>query len=586
MNERAPNRKAPTLILCIFIAAAALVAFSEVQNHDFVNYDDYRYVVENEHVNAGLTSAGLLWAFTNTEAGFWHPLTWLSHMADCELYGLNPKGHHMSSLVLHIINSIVLFLALNGMTRRTWRSGYVALLFALHPLHVESVAWVSQRKDLLSTFFWVAAMWGYGRYAVRPSLPWYLLCLLLFLLGLMAKPMLVTFPFVLLLLDYWPLRRTPFTTLHPASVPEGVAVPRVSLAWLLREKIPFLILGCAFAALAFWAEKSIGALPSLSAFSLEQRISNAMISYVAYVQKTFWPLHLSVLYPLPQVFPFYRVAACFLLLAVVCGTVVLAARKRPYLFTGWFWYMGTLVPVIGLVQIGSHAMADRYTYVPLIGLFLILAWGVPELVRRLGAERSVLRPVAAAVIVLLGLSTWQQVRHWKDSITLFTSALEATQDNFLAHKNLGFILVLRGRYQEAEHHYREALRIRPNYTEIHYHLANLLDILGRDEEAVHHYDWVIAANPRLERPHFNLGNIFLRQGRIKEAERHYREALKINPALNEAHNNLGLALQKEGQIREAIFHFSEALRIDPHDRKARFNLDLARQQTAQHGERE
>jgi Flp pilus assembly protein TadD len=550
----------PRLLTCLLIAGAALMAFWEVQEHEFLIYDDPRYVVENAHVRNGLTLEGTRWAFTNLEAGFWHPFTWLSHMLDSELYGLNPKGHHWTNLVLHIINSIILFLLLDRWTGKLARSGFVALLFALHPLHVESVAWISQRKDVLSTLFWFFTLWAYTRYAGGGSRRWYAVTLFGFTAGLMAKSMLVTLPFMLILLDYWPLGRT-----------NGLA-PR-SISPLLPEKVPFLALSLIFVVLTFQGEKEIGALPSLASVPFGHRVSNAVVSYASYILKMCWPRHLAVIYPLPSTFSVWQVMGGALLLAAVSVGTFLLRKKWPFLLVGWLWYVGTLLPVIGLVQIGSHAMADRYTYVPLIGPFIMVAWGIPRLLRPFNGPRRYVPPTAACA-VLLGLTmiTWVQVKHWQNSVEIFRQAVTVTPDHFLARSHLGYALALEGKNREAVEHLEEALRIRPGYVDSRYHLANALQALGQEEEAIRQYLLIIQAEPLLEKPHFHIGNAYLTIGRNREAIQHYTRALEINPGNAQTHNNLAIALGREGRMQEAHRHLSEALRLDPLGKKGLGNL--------------
>jgi hypothetical protein len=534
------------LPISLLLIALTLGVYWQVQYHDFVNYDDFRYVIENPHVRAGLTRGGLAWAFTNLEAGFWHPLTWLSHMLDCHLYGLNPKGHHLNNLLFHIANSLLLFLVLKRMTGALWRSWLVAALFALHPLHVESVAWVSERKDVLSTFFWMMTLWAYVLYVQNPRPLRYLAVNIFLALGLMAKTMVATLPFVLLLLDYWPLGRIrPGERGHgfPSKGAESVATTArgVPLFRLILEKIPLMILSALSVAVTFYAELGVGALSTLESAPMTTRIANALVSYVAYMGKTLWPRNLSALYLYAPELPGWQVAGSLAVLGVLSILVLMGARRWPYLPVGWFWYLGTFVPVIGLVKIGSHAMADRYTYIPLIGLFLVIVWGVPSLLSGWTRRRPLLGIFTGAVLAVLSLSTWFQVRYWRNSVALFEHAVRVTDRNFLAHKNLGFVLYLEGRPKQAEYHLRESLRINPGFASAHFHLANVLVLQGKDEEAVSHY----------------------------------RKALDIDPKDGQVHNNLGLALLRRGEREKALYHFSEALRLNPDDKKARQNLEIA-----------
>jgi Flp pilus assembly protein TadD len=570
------------LTVCLFLLVATAAVFWQVRSHDFLNLDDQRYVTENRHVQAGLTRDGIIWAFTTTHAEFWHPLTWLSHMLDCHLYGLNAGSHHLTNLILHIMSTILLFVVLKRMSGALWKSAFVAALFSLHPLHVESVAWVAERKDVLCTFFWMLTMWTYVRYAERPGPQRYLLVLLTFALGLMSKPMLVTLPFVLLLLDYWPLGRlklrwrdhvvrSPQTSHHTDPGAKKSAV----LA-LVLEKVPFLALAAAVSIATLFAQPSGGS----AMLPLKIRIGNAFLSYLSYIAKMLWPQELAAFYPHPAyTLQIWEVIGAAVLLICISVFVIRAVRMRPYLTVGWLWYLGTLVPVIGLVQVGSHAMADRYTYVPLIGLFLMIAWGVPEIVKRFRPATAVLPVLAGAMLSALTVCTWLQLRHWKNSSALFTHALNVTASNSLAHTNLGVALDSQGRLEEAMSHYREALRIKPHDADAHHNLGVALAKHGRLKEAMSHYREALRSRPDYADAHHNLGVALAKQGRLKEAASHYIEALRIKPDYAKAHNNLGVHLANEGRLKQAVNHYTEALRTKPDYAEAHYNLGnaLARQ---------
>jgi len=499
------------LLVCVFLAVATLAVYWQVESYEFVNYDDDDYISDNSHVQQGLTGDSIIWAFTATHVANWHPLTWLSHMLDCQLYGMNPTGHHLTNVFFHLVNTLLLFLVLEWMTGALWRSGFVAALFALHPLHVESVAWVAERKDVLSTMFWMLTMWAYLGYTKRPGVKRYLLILLFFALGLMAKPMLVTLPFVLLLLDYWPLGRIWLGQSgieHPVANQANIAAkkPRTQVFRLLLGKTPLFALAAVSSVVTFVVQKSGGAVKALEAYPFNIRITNAMVSYFRYISKAIWPQKLAILYPHPgQSLPMWHAALAGLLLVVISTVVIRAGRRCPYLPVGWLWYVGTLVPVIGLVQVGEQAMADRYTYVSLIGLFIIIAWGVPDLTAKYHYGKSALALAAASLLVALMVCSSLQVKHWKNSVTLFEHTVSVTANNPTAHYNLSLALGKKGMLQESMKHSYETLRIRPNYAD--------------------------------------------------------------------AHNNLGVALTKQGRLQEAVFHFTEALRINPEYGKARRNLD-------------
>jgi Flp pilus assembly protein TadD len=563
------------LIICLFLVVATAGVFWQVQNHDFVNYDDNLYVTENYHVQAGLTWDGIIWALTVPHACNWHPLTWLSHMLDCEIYGLNAGGHHLTSLLFHVVNALLLFLVLKRMSGALWRSAFVGALFALHPLHVESVAWVAERKDVLCTFFWLLTMWAYVLYTERPSPHRYFLVLLAFAFGLMSKPMLVTLPFVLLLLDYWPLGRFQFGYGESHAQKSMNLSYRISLPLhFVREKAPFFALAAISSVVTFLAQQSAGSLTSLDKLPLNVRIANALVSYLSYIGKMLWPQRLVVFYPHPgDMLPMWQAIGAALFLICISVLVVRVVMVRPYLAVGWLWYLGTLVPVIGLVQVGSHGMADRYTYVPLIGLFLMITWGVPDIAKRFRPAMIVLPVLGGALLSALMASTWLQVQHWKNSTALFKHAINVTANNYLAHNNLASALARQGSPQEAISHYFEALAIKPHFAEAHYNLGNALARQGSFDEAMGHYTEALRIKPDYADAHNNLGVALTRQGRGKEAIGHYTEALRIKPNFADAHNNLGVALTRQGRGREATGHYIEALRIKPEYADARRNLE-------------
>ena len=490
-------------LICFMLAIVTLAVYWQVGNSAFVNYDDPTYVTDNQDVRAGLTAESVTWAFSTTHGGNWHPLTWLSHMLDCQIYGLNPRGHHYTNLLFHILNTILLLLVLQKMTGALWKSALVAALFALHPLHVESVAWVAERKDVLSTFFWMLTVGVYVLYVENPGVKKYLLTILLFALGLMAKPMLVTLPFVLLLLDYWPLGRFQIKKLGTAQSSDGTSPKdtrnekrkspkgpakdavrskkntesgyRWSLALpLIWEKIPLFVIAVASSIVTFFAQQSGGAVRSLEALPFTVRISNALVAYISYIGKTIWPFHLAVFYPHPGMLAGWKIAGACLLLLSISFMAIRALRLYPYFTVGWLWYLGTLVPVIGLVQIGSQAMADRYTYVPLIGIFIIIAWGIFDLAAGWRYRKEGVAVVSASLLLILMVMTWFQLQHWSNSITLFKHAINVTENNLTAHYNLGLALVKNARMDEAIDHFTRALQINPDNANSHKNLGNAM----------------------------------------------------------------------------------------------------------------
>ena len=583
INVPSSARPATRLGISLFLLVAVLAVFWPLQDHGFVNFDDSTYICNNSQVRNGLTWHGLVWAVTTTHANFWHPLTWLSHMLDCELYGLNPAGHHLTNLLVHMANALLLFLVFHRMTHAVWKSAFVAALFALHPLHVESVAWASERKDVLSTLFWILTMGAYASYVEAPGAKRYLLVLVCFVLGLMAKPMLVTLPFVLLLLDYWPLGRWPFKPLAHAHPPQVEDLNHANdqgkrVTHLLVEKGPLLVFAVGFSIVAFLAQEHGGATKSFASFPMEVRVANALLSYVGYMGKMLWPKNLAVFYPHPgSTVTLWQSVPAGLLLAALSVLTIRLAKGQPYLAVGWLWYLGTLLPVIGLVQVGDHAMADRYTYVPLIGLFIVMAWGLPDILARWPYRRAALATLIAGLVAALMICSRLQVRYWQDSITLFQHALCVAPDNPPAHTNLGVAFAGQGEVEKAIWHYAEALRIEPNYLEARINLGGALAGQGKLEEAIAHYLEALRIKPDFADAHYNLGNALSRRGRLADAIAHYSEAVRIKPDDAEAHNNLGIALASRERTADAVVHFHEALRIRPDFAEARHNETLALQ---------
>lgn len=556
------------VLICLFLIMATLGVYWHVTNHEFINYDDDLYVTDNHNVQAGLRLESITWSFTATHASNWHPLTWMSHMLDCQLFGMNPGWHHLTNLFFHIANALLLFLAFKRMTGDSWQSGFVAALFALHPLHVESVAWVAERKDVLSAFFWMLTVWSYIWYLERPRVSRYLRVLFFFILGLMAKPMLVTLPFVLLLLDYWPLGRFQFGR----SGGEGKSRQRAIALRLVWEKIPLFILAVASSFVTFLVQQSGGAVRSLDALSLDVRISNTLVSYVSYIGKMIWPYHLAVLYPHPGNLPMSQIAVACLLLISISFLAIMAVRQRPYFAVGWLWYIGTLVPVIGLVQVGIQSFADRYTYVPLIGIFIIIAWGFPDIVSKWRHKEIGITIIVGALLSIFMVTTWLQVRYWNNNMTLFEHALDVTANNYLAHNNLGNALKEQGDRAEAIRHYSEALRIKPNYAKVHNNLGNALVAQGKLKEAIKHYSEAVSLDHDFAEAYNNLGAALFRTGKIEEAIAHFQEALRTKPNDPNTSNNLKMALAAKRGVDEAIAETKEKLRLNPEDPALHYKL--------------
>jgi tetratricopeptide (TPR) repeat protein len=570
MSESA--KKSLVIFIYSVLILSTLLVFWQVHNFDFVHYDDNDYVFENPHVLHGLSHDGIIWAFTTGYASNWHPLTWLSHMLDCQLFGPDPGWMHLINVLLHISNTLLLFAVLKKMTGALWPSAFVAAAFALHPMHVESVAWIAERKDVLSTFFMLLTLAAYVGYVRRPSIFRYLITLALFAFGLMAKPMLVTLPFVLLLLDHWPLNR--FEPQSRKSAPIGNRSE--ILQRTIIEKIPFFFLAVASSVITFVVQRSGGAVIDMTALPLTYRVFNTFLSYARYTGNMFWPQDLAVFYPFDvRTINAWQAVLCALLLAGVSLLAIRFWRTRKYLPIGWFWFVGTLLPVIGLVQVGDQAYADRYTYIPYIGLFIMIAWGLPELFSKLPQRKMVLGIAAAMALTALGVSAHKQVGYWNNSAVLFSHAVEVTQNNYIAHYNLGFAYDATGRYQEAIDSYKQAIRIRPDYVEAHNSLGVTYCKLGRWQDAMGDFNEALRIDPNHARSHNNRGGAYVRLGRFTEAIEDFNRAIKIDPDYAEAYNNLGVAYNDQGRWQDAIDAYKQAIRINPDYAEAYYNLGLA-----------
>jgi tetratricopeptide (TPR) repeat protein len=552
-------RKRPNIWVCLILATLILAVYSQVIHYDFVSLDDTVYVTANRHVKSGISPEGFLWSFRTTDCGNWHPLTWLSHMVDVESYGLHAGSHHLTNVLFHTVNTLLLFFLLRSMTGALWSSVFVAAFFALHPLHVESVAWISERKDVLSTFFGLLTLISYMRYTQQRSRSGYMLVLLFFMLGLMVKPMLVTLPFVLLLLDYWPLGRIKISSTFRLQSSDQ----QFSVFSLLSEKIPFFLFTAASCVVTYYAQQSGGAVMTFDTLPLGLRVSNAVVSYVAYIGKAFWPVHLAIFYPYPDSYAVWKIAAAAVLLTGVFILVIMQIRRRPYMAVGWLWYFGTLVPVIGLVQVGNQALADRYTYIPLIGLFILIAWGATDIFGRWRINRIFSAVTAVILILALSAVSNMQVRHWANNITLFSHAVKVTRNNYLAHLSLGKALYDAGRDRQARQHYTDALRINPNSTHAHVNIGSGLLAQGKIGEAMDHFNKAVQLNPDFAEAHNNLGLALVRIGKIENSIPHFRQALKINPEFTNAMINLNVATAINDKINRAVRCMRASLRIDP-----------------------
>ncbi|MDO8722040.1 MAG: tetratricopeptide repeat protein [Syntrophales bacterium] len=576
------------LIICLLLVIVTLTAYWAVQSYDFVTFDDPVYVTENHHVQSGLTRNNLTWALLSTDAGFWHPLTWMSFFIDFDLYGLNPGGYHWTNLLWHIANTLLVFLVFTCMTAKIWQSAVAALLFALHPLHVESVAWISARKDVLSTFFWLLTMLIYIEYAAHGGKRRYALTMLAFICGLMAKPMLVTLPFVLLLVDYWPLGR----------YPEHFSSDHHRVMRLMMEKVPFIILGIASIILTFFAERQVGAIKSLDTFPWDIRLANGLISYTGYLGKMLWPSGLSVFYPHPGMWPFGLVILSTSLLGFISLLVFKLRKNYPYLIVGWLWYLMVLVPVIGIIQVGLHASADRYTYVSALGIFLMGVWGVADILDKCRCPKMFATVIVTAMTLLLIILTRQQASYWQNSVTLYRRAIAVTTNNYVALNNLGAALIssgqpaealtainaavrlkpgfaqaynnmgiayrLSGQYEAAVKSFLRAIEIKKDFADGHNNLGHTYFYMGNVDAAIREYRTALELHPQQEvRVHINLGRALARQNNLPEAMSEYRKALALTPDSAEAHNVLGMLLAQQGKYREAMEHYVKALESKP-----------------------
>ena len=587
----------PVWLMAALLALVTIALYWPAMSHDFVNYDDNFYVTANVHVQNGLTLESLKWAFFNPVAANWHPLTLLSHMLDCQLFGLKPWGHHLTSVLLHAVNTVLVFLLFRRLTGANWRSLLVAALFGLHPLHVESVAWVAELKDVLSTGFGLLALVFYARYAqkrssvecrassagssgsaldLRPLTLDYALALFFFALGLMSKAMLVTWPFVMLLLDYWPLQRVSsfkFSVSSPGPTPRSTFNSQLST--LVVEKLPFFGLAAVASVVTFVVQQHGGAYGEGENLPLGARSGNALISYCRYLGKMFWPTDLAVFYPHPGHWPLEQVLLAGGLMVGITVLCFATRRRYPFLLMGWLWFCGTLVPVIGLVQVGEQSMADRYAYIPSLGVLILVIWGAYELTRRWRYHMIALSVAGCAAIILCFGLTRQQLGYWKDGETLFRHALAVTENNYIAHNDLGTALERKGRTDEAISQFLTAIRLTPDYAEAHNNLGIALVEKGRTGEAISQFQEAVRLKPDDAEARNNLGNALVEKGQTDEAIKQYQEAIRLKPDDAEVHNNLGSAFVKKGQIDKAISQYQEAIRLKPDFVEARHNLAYA-----------
>ena len=558
------------LIIILVLIMSVLAVYWQVQNFEFINYDDQQYVTDNYSIQQGISLKSITDTFTDIHTSHWHPLTMLSHMVDWELFGKNARGHHWTSVIIHIFNTILLFLLFKTMTRALWRSAFIAALFAIHPINVESVAWIAERKNVLSTFFWILTMLCYVWYVKSPGWKRYLPILICFILGLMSKAMLVTLPFVLLLMDYWPLGRTIIRAQEDPSM-ISISVKKTKISFLILEKIPLFLSSIISIAVTLHAMRSVGAVVSLETLPLAKRVANALVSYILYVQKLLCPVDLAVFYP-HWAIPLWQVIAAAVFLI---ATTVLACkyfRKYPYLIVGWLWYMGTLFPVIGLAQVGRQSMADRYAYVPFIGLFLIIAWIVPQIFSKLHYSKRYVSLVFLFIIMILTITTYIRIGKWENTTTLFEDALRVNPTNYLAYNILGLEEGGQGNHEKALYYYNMSIKFNPKFDSAYNNAGNEFLMLGKYREAYNCYQKAILTNNKSSIAYHNLGVLFALNDRADEAVIYFNKSLAITPDYINGYISMGNTLLKMGNIKDAILYFEKAINLNPKDIAAQKGL--------------
>jgi tetratricopeptide (TPR) repeat protein len=565
--------KKRTFILCLLLVVATLALYNPVSRHPFLNFDDGPYVTENPHIRGGLSWDTIVWSFRSFEQANWHPLTWLSHALDWQFFHLNPSGHHYTSVLLHVCNAVLLFLLLQRATGHTWRSLMVAALFALHPVNVESVAWIAERKNVLSMFFFLLTLQAYGWYARKPALGRYALVLLLFASGLMSKPQVITLPFILLLWDYWPLRRMfasekDISTRNPVTLGSASGkYPDRPLSWLILEKLPLLVLSFASAVLTMKAQREGGAMRSFAEYSFSIRWENALVAYVRYIGKAFWPTRLSLMYPHPDFVAAWKVGICSLLITLIT-IVAIRARRQRYLAVGWFWFLGSLVPMIGLVQVGGQAMADRYAYISFIGLFIIACWSVADWIAQRGIAAYWPAILSATVLLVLAAGTARQIAYWSDNISLWSHTLQITHDNYLAEDSLAEALIHQGEMEQALPHLRRALQINASDPVANINVAAYDQGHGRTQEAIQRYQLVLQLPliPGLRAKALgNLASAYCDDGDFSRGAENYQASLRLDPNNQSALVGLGLIDQRAGNLEQAVELYSRAVALQPTD---------------------
>lgn len=550
------------IVVSFILIFLTIIAFFSIKNNDFINLDDNIYITENEYIKDGLTLKNIKWAFTNTNTGHWHPLTWISHLIDIELFGLNPTGHHVVNLIFHIINSLLCFYVFNKATGKLLQSGFLGGLFAIHPLRVESVAWVAERKDVLFAFFLFLSILVYIKYKEKPNVKNYIFIIIFFAFSLLSKPMAVTLPFILILFDLWPLSQI--------SLKE-----RKKLLNSIYEKLPLFFFSLLSSLITLKTHLKAGAISSFYSLPIQLRIENAIVSYTKYIFKMFWPTRLAVLYPHPIHIPFFEFIAATLILFSITCLVFLLNNKKPYLIVGWLYYLGTLFPVIGIIQVGIQAMADRFTYIPLIGLFIMIVFGVSDLVNRFKLNKTIFISLGIFILLILAILSSMQVARWRDSITLFNHTLNVTSNNYIIHNNLGVSFMRQKKYNEAFINFKKAIEIKPNYADSIFNLGILSLIRGDDEEALRFFNLALKYQPDNPTIHNLIGTILAKKGFLNEAMTSFNEAIKIKKDYGEVYYNIGTCLLMQGKFYDAINNLYQALRLNYKNYKVYNNLAIA-----------
>jgi protein O-mannosyl-transferase len=603
MINISPNRQ--RVIVYVVLAIVTLAVYRQVNQYDFLNYDDVVYITQNIHIQSGVTTDGLRWAFSTMYFGLWNPLVWISYMFDYQLHGLNAGGYHLTNLLLHILSTLLLFWLFCRMTGAIWKSAFVAALFALHPLHVESVAWIAERKDVLSAFFWMLTLCFYVYYTEKPVIKRYLLVLFSFALALMSKPMVVTLPVIMILLDYWPLDRlqsrkvvtsvpevTPVTAnigkrknkSKQEAVNKNISSPRVTKSsepriggiiplWQLREKLPFFILSAIVVIITLYNPNNSSSERYIYSFGV--RIANVPVAFVTYLGKTLWPHDMAIFYPVATQLPAGQVIGASLLIIFITAAVIAVVKRLPYLFAGWLWFAITIAPVTGIIQIGPHLMADRYTYLPSIGIAIMLAWGIPFLIKSEQVRKKILFPAAIAVLAILSFLTWKQCSHWRNSISLFGHALQVTENNYLAHGNLGIALSAEGKLPEAIDNYSKASKVKPDYMMAYACRGDAYAGLGQYQNAIEDYNQAVRLEPERAETYNNRGIAYYKLGNYQQAIEDCNEAIRLKTDYADAFYNRGNAYNYLGQYQRAIRDYNEAIRLQPNDVKYYQNRGIA-----------